>query len=361
MEPFTLFGRLPKKIRIAIWRASVPAFAPCTFTITWSLELTSIEQPGGRARTGRICYITPTLETQDRISAIRALLLTNKECKHEIERLYPQLLPLEHGAMRWNPVTDIFMSDPSEPLHFLQESSTSDFVHLDFHQDWNRFVWNFGCCGERLKEIHRVPMDKFGPYARVQELRTDHSVESILLGGDPLAPSMSADKSKQVSTYFDNVKISRSWASFLIHIAVFPNLRSFVIVIPGLCPTEHWKTKGGSSNDDIPVLSGTLRRIPGLFAWYPDWCQVLKWYINGRYNHSKIFATNFEWFYEEIRNRLRFFCSITGRNDLLWRGKSIARAIRRHVPHEQLLKLEVLPIHILVEIDGDLSGLIDAW
>lgn len=350
MDGFVRFGNLPPEIRIIIWKTSVPAFAPCTFTLESCLPLWKGIFTRSPANT---CCITPTIETQYRILAIRALLLACKESRYEIEKLYPQLLHLKSGAMRWDSATDIFMSDPPQQLHLLQQSSTSDFISWDFYKDWNQDVWNFGCDGERVKEIHRVPMENYAPYSPAEEYTNDYSLESEMLKEHPLAPSGSTDARERVRVDILNEKISRSWTDFLVHIAIFPNLRTFSIVLPNQYPTRDW-LKRGASWGDVQMLSHTLCRIPGLFVWAPVPEQSLNRRPFGD-NTSGIFASNFEWFYEEVRNRLRFFCSITERNDLQGWGRVVARFIKAHIPREKLQKLVNLPIHIIVQTDHDLS------
>ncbi|KAI7785729.1 hypothetical protein LA080_006295 [Diaporthe eres] len=377
VNSFVPFRDLPGEIRVKIWKASLPAFAPCTFKLEHYSQDT--------------CCITPTLETQYRISAIRALLLACKESRDEIEKLYPQLLHLKSGAMRWNSATDIFMSDPSQQLHLLQTSSTSDFIKWNFYGYWNQDVWNFGCYGERLKEIHQVPVEKYAPYSPAVEYRNGYSVDSELLKEHPLAPSPSADPREQARVDVLNERISRSWTDFLIHIAVFPNLRSFLIVLPNQYHTRDWLKKGASWGD-VQMLSHTLCGMPGLFAWGPvpeqnlerhpvgantngifaskfEWfyekissllrffCSITK---KNDLHTNGIFAGNFEWFYEEMRSRLRFFCSVTERNDLKGWGRVVARSIRTHIPPKKLQKLVNLPIYIIVETDDDLSE-VTSW
>lgn len=390
MNSFVPFKNLPGEIRILIWRASVPAFAPCTFTLENRLPVwKGMTQALHDSRA--TCYITPTHETQHRISAIRALLLTCKESRDEIEKLYPQILNLKSGAMRWDSATDIFMTDPSQQRHLLQTSSTSNFVNWDFYRDWNQDVWNFGCYGERLKEIHRVPMDKYAPYSPAVEYTNDYSIDSKLLKEHPLAPCLDPDPRERARVDVLNERISRSWTDFLVHIAVFPNLRSFVIVLPNQYQTRDWLKKGALWGD-VQMLSHTLCRMPGLFAWASVPKQNLKrhplgnntsgifasnfeWFygemrslwrffcsITKRNDQqtSDIFAGNFEWFYEEMRSRLRFFSSITERNDLEGWGKVVRRAITTRIPPEKLQKLVNLPIYIIVEADHDLSE-VTSW
>lgn len=382
------FQNFPGEIRVEIWRDSVPGFAPCTFAVKRGKPVWQEEHKNYAEHT---CGITPTLETQHRISAIRALLLTCRESRDEIEKLYPQVLHLKSGAMRWNSATDIFMSDPSQRLHFLQESSTSNFVKWDFYGHWNKDVWNFGCFGERLKEIHRVPVEKYAPYSPVEESTNDYSVRSELLKEYPLAPSPNADPREQARQSVIHERIARSWTDLLIHIGVFPNLRSLIIVLPNQYRTRDWLKKGASSGD-LQMLSHTLCKIPGLFAWAPVPGQSLERHLLGdntsrtpsstfewlyetmmsRFpffcsvterndlHTSGIFAPNFEWFYEEMRNRLRFFCSITEREDLHGWGKVVVRSIRGNVPREKLQKLVNLPIYIMVEADHGL-GEVTSW
>lgn len=200
-------------------------------------------------------------------------------------------------------------------------------------------------------------MEVFGSYSRVEKPSNDCSLRSRPSAWDLLGPSMSSDASERARVDRRNARVLHSWARFLVHIAVFPNLRNFLIVLPDCFPTRNWLEKGASW-EYVQTLSHTLCRMPGLFTWNPVPEPSLEGYPPEN-NVNGIFASNFEWYYEEMRSRLRFFCSITERDDLRSWGRSIARSIRNDVPCAQRQKLVALPIYIMVETDHDLSDLMD--